>query len=139
MSHRTLREAAKFLAGVVTADLLTLLWLWSNNSFPVQLWGTTWTSDVVLPAVVFDAALIVILFHYAWHLGKMPRVKERSYLLVAGTIFSVVAVAHLMRVFVGGDLTIMSWDVPLWLSWIGTIVTAYLAYASFHFAMLRGK
>src|SRR5579863_8009664 len=126
MSHRNLREAAKFLAGVVTADLLTLLWFWSNNLFPINMWGVTWTSDVVLPGVVFDIALLIILIHYAWHLGKIPRPKERTYLIVAGCIFTLVAVAHLARIFAVGNVNIMGWDVPLWLSWIGTIVTAYL-------------
>jgi len=139
MSHRNLREAAKFFAGVVVADLLTLLWFWSNDLLPVNLWGLVWTSDTVFSGVVFDLALLLILVHYAWHLGKIPRPKESTYLLVAGGLFTVVALAHLIRIFTGGDLMILTWDVPLWLSWIGTIVTAYLAYTSFHFAMLRGK
>ena len=91
MSHRTLREVAKFCAGLVAADLLTLLWFWSNNIFPVQTWGVTWTSDIVLPGVVFDAALLIILIHYGWNLGKIPRPKERTYLLFIGVILSVVA------------------------------------------------
>jgi|SRR6185312_4411358 len=135
MSHRTLREVAKFCAGLVAADLLTLLWFWSNNIFPVQTWGVTWTSDIVLPGVVFDAALLIILIHYGWNLGKIPRPKERTYLLFVGVILSVVALAHLARIFTGSDVVIMSWVVPLWLSWIGTAVAAYLAYASFYFAM----
>ncbi len=139
MTHRTLREAAKFFAGVVAADLLTLLWLWANNMFPISMWGVTWTGDIALPSVVFDIALLVILCHYAWHLGKIPRPKERTYLLTAGVIFTVVALAHLTRIFAMGSLNVMGWDVPLWLSWIGTVVTAYLAYASFHFAMKRGR
>lgn len=139
MSHRNLREAAKFLAGVVAADVLMLLWFWSNELFPLSIWGTFVTSDAVFSAIVFDLALLVILAHYAWHLGKIPRPKERTYLLIAGAVFTVVAFAHLMRIFVGGEVMVLAWSIPLWLSWIGTIVTAYLAYTSFHFAMLRGK
>ena len=26
------------------------------------------------------------------------------------------------------------WEVPVWLSWIGTLITAYLSYMSFHLA-----
>jgi hypothetical protein len=139
MSHRNLREAAKFFAGVVTADLLMLLWFWSNEMLPINVWGFTWTADIVFAGVMFDVALILILAHYAWHLGKIPRPKEGNYLLLAGGLFTLVAFAHLFRIFTGADLIIMSWTVPLWLSWIGTIVTSYLAYTSFHFAMLRGK
>ncbi|MDE2212987.1 MAG: hypothetical protein KGJ34_00390 [Patescibacteria group bacterium] len=139
MSYRGLREAAKFCAGIVTADLLTVLWMWSNNLFPFQIWGVTWTSSVVLPGVIFDLAVIIFLVHYGWHLGKIPRPRERTYLLVAGVIFTIIALAHLTRIFTQGSLVIFNWSVPLWLSWIGTIVTAYLAYASFHFATTRSR
>ena len=139
MSHYSLREAAKFFAGVITADLLTIIWLWTGNLFPIDIWGVTWTSAVVLPAVVFDLALIAILVHYGWHLGKIPRPKERMYLILAGSIFTVVALAHLVRIFSGGDLIILGWSAPLWLSWIGTVVASYLAYASFHFATMRPR
>jgi hypothetical protein len=137
MTHRFLREAAKFCAGLVAADFLTLLWAWSNNLFPIQTWGVSWSSDIALPAAVFDIALFIILVHYGWHLGKIPRPKERSYLIVVGIVFTVVALAHLTRVFSGGDVVLMGWAVPLWLSWVGTLVAAYLAYASFHFSMKR--
>jgi hypothetical protein len=139
MTHRTLREAAKFFAGVVAAEALTLLWLWSNNLFPVSMWGATWTADVVMPSVVFDIAVILILVHYGWNLGRIPRPKERNYLMVAGCIFTLVAFAHLLRIFTGTDLVLLGWAAPLWLSWLGVIVATYLAYASFHFSMLRGK
>ena len=137
MTNRFLREAAKFCAGVIAADFLSLVWAWSNNLFPIQTWGVSWDASIVLPAAVFDIALFIILVHYGWHLGTIPRPKERTYLLLAGCIFTVVAVAHLLRVFSQGDLVLLGWAVPLWLSWIGTLVAAYLAYASFHFAMRR--
>ena len=138
MHHRTLREIAKFGAGLVTADLLTLFWLYSNNLFPVQTWGVTWTGNIALPGIVFDFALLLLLVHYGWHLGKIPRPRERSYLMVAGVVFTVVALVHLVRVFTGADITLIGWSVPLWLSWIGTAAATYLAYASFYFA-LRSK
>jgi hypothetical protein len=134
MSHKFLREAAKFCAGLVAADFLTLMWAWSNDLFPVQTWGVSWSADVVLPAAAFDIGLFIILVHYGWHLGRIPRPKERMYLLVAGAIFSVVAVAHLVRIFTQGDFVLWGWTVPLWLSWLGTMIAAYLAYASFHFS-----
>lgn len=134
MSHRSLREIAKFCAGLIAADALVLLWLWSTNLFPISIWGVVWTSNIVLPGFIFDVALIIILIHYGWHLGKIPRPKERTYLFVAGCIFTVVAIAHLMRVFTAAEFNVLGWEVPLWLSWIGTMVTLYLAYASFYFA-----
>jgi hypothetical protein len=135
MSHRTLREVAKFCAGLVAADLLTYIWFWANDMFPVQVWGVTWTSNIVLPGVILDLALLIMLIHYGWNLGRIPRPRERTYLLAAGAIFSVVAFAHLTRIFAGTEVTFGGWTVPLELSWIGTFVAAYLAYSSFFFAM----
>jgi hypothetical protein len=55
--------------------------------------------------------------------------------LVVGVIFTIVALAHLWRLFASADLMIMGWAVPLWLSWFGVAITAYMAYASFRFAL----
>ena len=134
MSHQKLREIAKFASGLVVGDIISLLWFWSYGQFPVHVWGMRITNDILFPSVVFDIAILIILIHYGWHLGRIPRVKERSYMLVAGCIFSVVAAAHLLRLFTGGDIILFGWAVPLWLSWIPTVVATYLAYSSFHFA-----
>lgn len=134
MSRRSLQDIAKFAAGLVAADFLWLVWFSQQGFLPVDFYGTTISPDMVLPGLVFDIALFIILVHYAWHIGKIPAFRERTYLLVAGGIFSIVMVAHLWRVFSGAELLIGPWDVPLWLSWVGVAVTAYLAYSSFHFA-----
>ena len=135
MNQHKLREVAKFASGLVVGDFLSLVWLSMNDVLPVSFMGIHLTYDMILPALVFDAALFFILFHYGWHVGKTPLLRERTFLLVAGAVFGVVALAHLMRVFMGADLVIYGWAVPLWLSWIGTAVTAYLSYMSFHLAL----
>ena len=137
MNHHSLREVAKFLSGLVAGDFLAGLWLSSNGLLPTIFLGVTFTSSMVAPWLVFDAALFIILVHYGWHLGKTPMLRERTYLMVAGIIFGVVATAHLMRVFLGADVVIFGWDVPLWLSWVGTAVTTYLSYMSFRFALWK--
>lgn len=139
MNHRHLQDIAKFAAGLVTFDLLTLIWYAQNGRFPMHVLGMKFTSDIVVPGIIFDIALILILVHYGWHLGKIPRMRERSYLLVAGIVFGVVAAAHLLRLFSGTDLVVGDWAVPLWLSWIGVAVTTYLAYSSFTFAARMPK
>jgi len=135
MNSRTLREVAKFASGLVIGDFLMIVWLSMNDILPTSFMGIRLTYDMILPALVFDAALFFILVHYGWHVGKTPVLRERTFLLAAGTVFGIVALAHLMRVFTGADLIIYGWAVPLWLSWIGTAVTAYLAYMSFHLAL----
>ncbi len=97
--------------------------------------GVAIDNTTVAPWLVFDAALVLILVHYGWHMGKTPLLRERSYLMIAGGIFGVIAVAHLIRVFTGVDIEIMGWFVPLWISWIGTAAAAYLSYMSFRLAL----
>ena len=135
MNRRSLQEVAKFAAGLVAADLITIVWLSQTNLLPVHFLGIDFGASMVLPGVVFDLALLLILIHYGWHIGKIPAPREHAYLLAAGTVFSIVAVAHLWRLFAQGGLEIMGWAVPLWLSWFGVAIAAYLAYASFRFAM----
>lgn len=126
---------AKFCSGLVAGDFLVGLWLWSGGFLPITFMGITFTDAMVAPWLVFDAALFIILVHYGWHMGKTPRLRERTYLLSAGTVFGLVAVAHLARIFAGVDITIAGWELPFWLSWIGTGATAYLSYMSFHLGM----
>ncbi len=135
MNKRSLQEVAKFAAGLVAADLITLVWLAQTNLLPVHFMGVNFGPEMVVPGVVFDLALLLILIHYGWHIGKIPAPREHTYLLVAGSIFSIIALAHLWRIFATGALVLMGWTVPLWLSWFGVIITAYLAYSSFRFAL----
>lgn len=130
-----MHEIAKFASGLVVGDFLSNAWLAYMGYYPIDFMGWTFTADMILPALVFDAALFLILVHYGWNIGKIPALRERSYLMLAGIIFTVVASAHVLRVFFNIDLVIMDWAAPLWLSWIGTAVAAYLAYMSFRLAM----
>lgn len=134
MSHKTLREIAKFGSGLVLGDFIANAWIAYMGYYPIVFMGWTFTSDIVLPTLVFDAALFLILVHYGWNIGKIPALRERTYLMMAGTVFTIVAAAHLLRVFFNVDLVIMDWQAPLWLSWLGTVVVAYLAYMSFRLA-----
>lgn len=140
MKHRHLHDAAKFAAGLVVADFFSLIWYAQSGMFPLQFLGVDFNTDILVPGLIFDFALILILIHYGWNIGKIPRIRESAYLVVAGCIFSVVALAHLWRIFGNVQVQIDGWDAPLWLSWFGVIVTTYLAYASFVFATrLTGK
>lgn len=134
MHHKNLQEIAKFGSGLIAGDFIANAWFAYMGYYPIEFLGWTFTSDIVLPTLVFDAALFLILVHYGWHIGKIPALRERSYLMIAGTVFGVVALAHLMRVFFGSDLTISDWSVPMWLSWFGVALSAYLSYMSLRFA-----
>jgi len=130
MHHRKLHEIAKFGAGLIAGDFLGLVWMANAGILPIEFLGRTFTQDILLPALVFDAAIFFVLVHYGWHVGKIPAIRERSYLMVVGIVFGVIASAHLAHIFTGVDIAIAGWSLPIWLSWLGTIVTTYLAYMS---------
>ena len=139
MKRTSLHEIAKFAAGLVAADFLWLLWFSQQKIASITFMGATFTHGVVGPGLIFDIALFLMLVHYGWNIGKIPSPREHTYVLVAGCLFTVIAIAHLWRIFAGVDLVIAGWDAPIWLSWLGVAVTTYLAYASFHFALRLKK
>lgn len=134
MRKNSLHEIAKFAAGLVAADFFWLLWFSQQHVKSAVFFGATVTQDLVLPGIVFDIAVFIILVHYAWNIGTIPHLRERAYMTLAGAVFTVVAAAHLYRIFANADINIMGWEAPLWLSWIGVAVATYLAYSSFYFS-----
>jgi hypothetical protein len=48
-------------------------------------------------------------------------------LRVAGTVFGLVCLAHVLRLATHVQLVVAGWDVPLWLNAIGVLVTAALS------------
>lgn len=56
---------------------------------------------------------------------------QRTYLKVTGLLFSVGAVVHLLRVFLGWPANLAGWDVPVWLSIVAVAVAGYLAYSAY--------
>ena len=56
---------------------------------------------------------------------------RRSYFLVTAVVFSVVGLVHLLRIVLGWDAVIGGWSVPMWLSWLGLVVSAVFAYYGF--------
>ena len=47
-------------------------------------------------------------------------------LRIAGTIFGIVAILHLLRLITGAPVVIAGWELPMMLSMVGLIVTAVL-------------
>jgi len=46
---------------------------------------------------------------------------------VAGVIFAVVALFHLVRILTEWTVIIGDWSIPMWVSWIGLVVAGALA------------
>jgi hypothetical protein len=135
MHHQTLREVAKIASGIVFADIIGTLWFSQAGLLPMTMLGVRWTNAMVPEILVFDLALLMLCVHYGWNM-KLPisSPSERTLLWVAGVIFLVVAVGHLMQLMFNVHLILGDFKVPQWMSWLGILLTAYLSYSSFHFA-----
>ena len=51
---------------------------------------------------------------------------KKLLLRLAGTIFGIVAVFHLLRVVTGASVIISGWDLPIWVNMLGFVGTAIL-------------
>jgi len=51
----------------------------------------------------------------------------KTFALVAGVIFAVVALVHLVRIFMEWTVIIEDWSIPMWVSWIALVVAGGLA------------
>jgi hypothetical protein len=57
----------------------------------------------------------------------------KTYFLVVGIIFALVALAHALRIYMDWTLMIADWSVPKWVSWVAIIVASGLALFGFRF------
>jgi hypothetical protein len=138
MYQSFLHDVAKFLSGLVLADLFLFWWLGTHKYLlPVHFLGLTFTSGAILPGMIFDTALFIFLIYYGWHLGKMPGIRERTYLLIAGIFFGIITIAHAISILGGSSVVYLGWYLPVWLSWIATVAAAFLSYMSFHLLFMR--
>jgi hypothetical protein len=60
---------------------------------------------------------------------------HKTYFLVCGAIFFVVATAHLTRLIMGWEITIAGWDAPHWVSIPGLIIPGVLSAWGFVLAL----
>ncbi len=135
MHKKTLREIAKFASGLVMGDFLCGLWLWTGGFLPASFFGFTFHTQNVVFWMVFDVLFFAFLVHYGWRKHDEPRTeRERKFHLIAGWVFLIVAILHLLRVLFGVELMLGLWDVPYWINGLAAIITAFLSYASFKLA-----
>lgn len=59
---------------------------------------------------------------------------QRSYLLVSGVVFALVALLHLVRVVNGWSFVVGPWDMPMSVSWLGALGPGVLAAWAFRLA-----
>ncbi len=60
---------------------------------------------------------------------------RRSFSLLAGIIFIIIALLHLLRIIYGWEAVIGGWAIPKWVSWVALIVSGYLGYEGLRLAI----
>jgi hypothetical protein len=60
--------------------------------------------------------------------------KQHAFSLIAGVVFGLIALGHFLRVVFAISFVVEDIAVPMWVSVVGVIIMAYLAYEGFHFA-----
>ncbi len=55
----------------------------------------------------------------------------KNYCVVSGVLFSLVALAHLFRIIYGMSVQVDDYAVPMYVSWVGLVVPAGLAFWAF--------
>jgi hypothetical protein len=53
---------------------------------------------------------------------------QKTFSMLAGAIFALVALVHALRIYMGWPVTIGAWAAPMWVSWIGLVVAGGLSY-----------
>jgi hypothetical protein len=54
-----------------------------------------------------------------------------TFIKVAGLVFSLVALVHLLRVVFGWEAIIAGWAMPVWVSIVGVALAGYLGFSAY--------
>jgi hypothetical protein len=57
-----------------------------------------------------------------------PVMDQKTFSMLAGAIFALVALLHALRIYMGWPILIGGWNAPMWLSWIGLVLAGGLSY-----------
>jgi hypothetical protein len=63
----------------------------------------------------------------------------KKYCLVSGILFSLVALAHLLRIVFGMAVQVDEFAIPMGLSWVGLIVPGALAIWAFRIGLAKNE
>ncbi len=57
--------------------------------------------------------------------------KQKTFTLLAGAIFALIALGHLSRLVFQWPILLGGWSVPLWVNGVALLISGYLAYEGF--------
>lgn len=69
ITRATLRDFAKFGAGLVAADFLFGVWMLATGLLPYRFMGIVLTEHIALLWLLFDIFLLLALVIFGWHIG----------------------------------------------------------------------
>lgn len=64
---------------------------------------------------------------------------KRTYYRTVSLVFTLLAVAHGVRLFYGWPAVMGEYDIPLEVSWVAVGISGYLAVRGWQFAQAKGK
>jgi hypothetical protein len=59
---------------------------------------------------------------------------QRTFSLVTAVLFIWIALLHVIRLFLGWQVAIAGTVLPMWISWLGLVLAAFLAYEGLRLA-----
>ena len=69
---------------------------------------------------------IIKFITYSSYSKKIIMNSKNFWLRIAGTIFGIVAIIHLLRIVTGVPVMIGGFLLPIWVNWMGLVVTVFL-------------
>lgn len=138
-THYYLQEIAKFLSGLIAADMIFGLWLGLGRGYISIFLGIPLSYKLIEFWLIADTVLFIILVHYAWHIRLPLRQPKKIFYIILGIIFTLLAAIHLFRIFFPFSVLIDTFVVPVGISVAGFLFASFLAYTSFHFASKKDK
>jgi len=61
-------------------------------------------------------------------LGGEDFMSHITFSLVAGLIFLLIAVMHVLRLALKSEVVLNGWSVPMWVSWLALVIAGFLAF-----------
>ena len=65
--------------------------------------------------------------------------KQRNFFLITSILFALIAFLHAVRLLLGWQVSVGGAVVPIWASWIGLAIAAFLAYEGFRLSKTPTK
>ena len=59
---------------------------------------------------------------------------QRTFSLMAGVVFGLIALGHVLRIVLGWSFMVQDFSVPIWASGLAVVIMGYLAYEGFRLA-----